>query len=245
MNIGIRSKTIKGLRRIKRYWKAESDLDRLIATHYGPVVNKWSHFFEIYDRHFSPLRERGDVRLLEIGVAAGGSLDLWRRYFGPTARLVGIDINPDCKRFEEADTRICIGDQEDAAFLTRVADENGAFDIVIDDAGHHFAQQITSFRTLFPRIQKDGFYCCEDLCTSYWAEEFGGGVRKAGTFVEFAKELIDELNAWYWRENVEAEPGAFARASHGMYFYADLLVIEKRPITKPIITPVGIREKRK
>lgn len=244
MNIGVRSKTIKGFRRIKAYWNAETDLERLVATHYGPVVNKWSHCFGIYDRHFSHLRERGDVKLLEIGVGAGGSLDLWRRYFGPDARIVGIDINPDCKKFEKAGIRVYIGDQTDVVFLARVAEENGPFDIVIDDAGHHFAQQITSFRTLFRCIREDGFYCCEDLCTSYWSEEFGGGVGKPGTFVEFAKELIDELNAWYWRENVDAEPDAFARVVHGMYFYADLLVIEKKPITKPIITPVGIREKK-
>ena len=34
----------------------------------------------------------------------------------------------------------------------------------------------------------------------------------------FCKELIDELNAWFWREGVDAEPGAFAdrRARHAL-----------------------------
>jgi len=64
-------------------------------------------------------------------------------------------------------------------------------------------------------------------------------VRKPGTYVEFLKELIDELNAWFWREGVEQEENAIAKCVHGMHFYPTLLVIEKRPMEKPIITPVG------
>jgi hypothetical protein len=240
---GVRSKTMKGLRRVAAYWRAQSDLERLVATHYGPVVNKWRHYYEIYERHFDRIRERGDVSLLEIGVAAGGSLDLWRRYFGPSTRIVGLDINPDCQRFARDGTDVMIGSQSDPEFLASVVAKHGPFDIVIDDGSHAFDHQITTFRALFPHIKPDGVYSCEDLCTSYWADEFGGGVRKPGTFIEFAKTLIDELNAWHWREGVENEPGAFASAVHGMHFYPSLLVIDKRAMTAPVVTPVGIREK--
>ena len=243
MSQGVRSKTVKGLRRLAAYWSAQSELDRLAATHYGPVVNKWRHYFEIYDRHFSRLRERGDVAMLEIGVAAGGSLDLWRRYFGPSARIVGIDINPDCQRFAQNGTDVMIGSQGDPDFLAAVAAKHGPFDVVIDDGSHAFAHQIGSFRSLFGHIKADGIYSCEDLWTSYAVDEYDGGVRKPGTFIEFAKQLIDELNAWHWRDGVEDEPGAFATAVHGMHFYPSLLVIEKRPMHAPVLAPVGTREK--
>jgi len=210
----------------------------MVASHTGLRLNKWKHYFPIYDRHLSRFRDR-DITLCEIGVAGGGSLELWRRYFGPKAKIVGIDANPDCKRFESAGTRVFIGSQGDPGFLRRVAEDIGSIDILIDDGSHAYADQLATFRTLFEHVREDGIYACEDLCTSYWADGFGGGVRQPGTFVEFLKELIDEMNAWFWRTGVESEPGAFASVVGGMHFYPALIVIEKQRSETPIHTPVG------
>ena len=238
MSVRIPSKSLKGLRRIAAYWQARSELDRLVATHRGHVMNKWKHYFEIYDRHFTRYRDT-DLTLVEIGVAGGGSLDLWRSYFGPKARLFGVDINPDCKRFEAPGTRIMIGDQGSPEFLEGLARETGPIDILIDDGSHAYDHQLATFRALFGHIREDGVYACEDLHTSYDTAEFGGGVRKTGTFVEFLKDLIDELNAWFWRDGVDTEPHAFARSAHGIHFYPTLAVIEKRVMTRPLLTPAG------
>jgi hypothetical protein len=238
MALGSRSRTLKGLRRISALWGAQSELEQIVATHRGLVMNKWKHYFEIYDRHFARFRGR-DISLLEIGISGGGSLEIWRKFFGPTARIIGLDNNPDCKRFESPGTRVVIGSQGDAAFLEKLAAEIGPIDILIDDGSHAFDHQLTTFRTLFKHIRQDGLYVCEDLCSSYWAEGYGGGPGKPGTYVEFIKTLIDELNAWYWREDVETESDAFARSVHGMHFYPALLVIEKRAMEKPLLTPVG------
>lgn len=236
--LGIRSRTLKGPRRIAALWNARSELDQIVATHRGHVMNKWQHYFEIYDRHFARFRDR-EITVLEIGVAGGGSLDIWRRYFGPKARLVGFDHNPDCKRFEAPGTRVFIGDQGDAAALERLAADIGPIDILIDDGSHLHAHQLITFRTLFKHIREDGLYVCEDLFSSYESGSYGGGVRKPGTFVEFLKELIDEMNAWFWRNGVETESGGIANTVHGMHFYPTLVVIEKRPMEKPLLTPVG------
>lgn len=238
MHIGLRSRTLKGLRRVSALWRATSELERLVATHSGLVMNKWHHYFEIYDRHFAQFRER-DITLLEIGVSGGGSLEIWRKYFGSNARIFGLDINPDCKRFETLGTRVFIGDQGDPGFLEQVAKDIGPIDILIDDGSHAFDDQLTTFRALFKHIREDGLYVCEDLCSSYWSKDYDGGVRKPGTYVEFLKELIDELNAWFWRHNIDTESNAFAKCVHGMHFYPTLLVVEKRPMERPLITPVG------
>jgi len=238
MHRGVASRTLKGLRRAAAYWTAPSKLDRMAATHTGRVMNKWRHYFEIYDRHLARFRDR-DITLLEIGVAGGGSLELWRRYFGHRARIVGLDINPVCKNYAADGIHVVIGSQGDPQFLEQVATKFGPFDIVIDDGSHSFEHQLTTFRTLFPHIRNDGIYACEDLCSSYWADEFGGGVRKPGTFIEFLKGLIDELNAWFWRDDVGKEDGAFPLTVHGMHFYPALVVIEKRMMQNPLITPVG------
>jgi hypothetical protein len=235
---GLSSRTLKGFRRVTARWSATSDLDRLVAGHTGHLMNKWKHYFEIYDRHLSRYRDQ-PVTLLEIGVSGGGSLAIWRKFLGPKARIVGMDINPDCRIFEAPGTSIVIGDQGAPEFLEEVAAKYGPFDIVIDDGSHRFDHQLATFRTLFKHIRADGIYACEDLCSSYWKEGFDGGVRKPGTFVEFLKELIDEMNAWFWRDGVEAEAGTFPKVAHGIHFYPTLAVIEKRAMEKPIITPVG------
>jgi len=135
---------------------------------------KWKHYFEIYDRHFSKYRGT-DVHVVEFGVFHGGSLQMWKNYFGPQAKIYGIDINPHCKQLEEDRIEILIGDQEDRKFLQSVAEAIPRIDILIDDGGHTMKQQINTFEELFPRIEKNGVYLCEDLHTSYW-REYGGGL---------------------------------------------------------------------
>ena len=240
---GARSKTIKGLRRLSARWNAASDMDSLVAGHQGRWLNKWKHYFEIYDRYFSQYRGRA-IRILEIGVESGGSLDLWRNYFGPDAVIVGVDINPKCQAFESPNTHVRIGSQGDDVFLESVATEFGPFDIVIEDGSHAFIHQIGTFRALFRHLTDEGFYCCEDLCTSYWADGFGGGLRTAGTGIEYFKNLIDEQNAWFWRgETADPQEPAQAHHLYGLHFYPTLMIVEKRRVTPPMHTPVGRRDK--
>ncbi|MBV9995234.1 MAG: class I SAM-dependent methyltransferase [Caulobacteraceae bacterium] len=245
MALGIREKGLKGLGRLAAYWGAGSDLERLVAAHQGDRLFKWRHYYEVYERHFGRRRGR-PITLLEIGVANGGSLALWRKYFGPQAQLVGVDIEPDCRQYAGPGVAIAIGSQGDPEFLRRLAAEHGPFDIVIDDGSHIYEHQRVTFETLFPHIKADGLYVCEDLHTSYRTDgEFGGGLRRPGTFVEFLKEQIDELNAWFWREKVEEEPHALARVVHGIHFYPTLVVIEKRPSAPPVVAHVGSRLRRR
>ncbi|HEX7441211.1 MAG TPA: hypothetical protein VF319_14055, partial [Caldimonas sp.] len=97
-----------------------NDLEAYFRRNTGRRIHKWMHYFEIYDRHFARFRGQAPV-LLEFGVSQGGSLQMWRDYFGPGTRLYGVDINPECKRFEEDGVRIFIGDQADRNFLRTLA----------------------------------------------------------------------------------------------------------------------------
>ena len=81
---------------IKKKYDYDGDLLDLFTSNKGPVVHKWHHYIPLYDRYFSQFRNR-PVRFLEIGVAQGGSLELWRKFFGEEAIIYGIDIKR--KRF--------------------------------------------------------------------------------------------------------------------------------------------------
>src|SRR5271168_3886972 len=85
----------------------------------GRGIWKWDHYFDIYDRHFSKFRNT-DVHVLEIGIYSGGSLDMWRNYFGAGSHIYGVDIEPDCQAYESDGVRILIGDQADRSFWSRV-----------------------------------------------------------------------------------------------------------------------------
>jgi len=157
------------------------------------VIHKWKHYFPIYERHFRDYVYK-TVTFIEIGCGEGGSLQMWKRYFGPHARIVGLDTNPGCKAFEEDQIEIRIGEQQDTRFLHRVVEEFGTADIVLDDGSHMMSHVGASFNFLYPKLSTSGIYMVEDLHTSYW-EEFEGGLNRTGTFIQLAKHLIDELNA--------------------------------------------------
>ena len=61
-------------------------LETYFRNNQGRLIHKWLHYFDIYDRHLSRFRGQ-DVHVVEIGVAGGGSLGMWREYFGPSARI--------------------------------------------------------------------------------------------------------------------------------------------------------------
>src|SRR6201998_1681418 len=66
----------------------------------GRTIDKWFHYFPVYEAHFGRYVNR-PMNFLEIGVWRGGSLQMWKRYFGPHARMVARDINPHCAGFAE------------------------------------------------------------------------------------------------------------------------------------------------
>jgi hypothetical protein len=168
-------------------------LRTLFDQHTGNYVTKWTNYFPVYERHFAPYVGKSPL-IFEIGVYKGGSLQLWKRYFGPRARIVGIDIDPSCKALEEEQISVRIGNQADQRFLQSVVDEFGAPDIVIDDGSHRSHDMKASFDLLFPAMKSSAVYVVEDLHANYWSS-FGGGLYKPSTFIERTKELIDEMHA--------------------------------------------------
>ena len=207
-----------------------NDLEKHFAANTGRQIHKWRHYFEIYDRHLARFRGT-DVQVVEFGVAQGGSMQMWKQYFGPRCRIHGVDKNPACRQVEEDRVEIHIGDQEDRRFLRQLAAKIPRIDVLIDDGGHRMRQQIHTFEELFPKVDANGVYLIEDLHTSYWAN-FGGGYRRRGSYIEYAKGFIDRLHAWHSHSKA-LQVDEFTRSVHGLHFYDSVLVIEKRPIEAP------------
>ena len=169
-------------------------LTQLMLDHDERQFLKLNIYIPMYERYFERFRGE-EVTMLEIGIFDGGSLQLWRSYLGPKAKIVGIDINPECAEYTDDRIEVFIGDQADAGFLTGVLDEIGPVDIVLDDGGHAWDQQRVSFETIYPRMTDHGVYACEDMGTSYWTGFEGSSPGKS--YVELMKDKVDELNGLY------------------------------------------------
>ena len=92
-------------------------------THQGRTIDKWTNYFPAYEVHFARFINR-PVTFVEIGCGAGGSLQLWKRYLGPLAQIVGIDINENCLAYQEQQIAVRIGDQKDTKFLSEIIEES-------------------------------------------------------------------------------------------------------------------------
>ena len=132
------------------------------------------------------------ITFVEIGVYNGGSLGMWRSYFGPQARIIGIDLNPGAKTLEQDGFEIIIGDQADPLFWQKLFSEIGEVDVILDDGGHMNHQQIVTCIEGIPNIRDGGQLIIEDTHTSYLP---GFNTPPQHTFIEFIKRSIDTINS--------------------------------------------------
>ena len=201
------------------------------------LIHKWLHYFDIYHKFFQPFRGK-KITVVEFGVSHGGSLQMWKEYFGENAMIYGIDIDPRCKAMEEDRVKVLIGDQADRKFLKSVRKQVGQIDILIEDGGHRMDQQIATFEELYPAIKEGGVFLIEDLHTSYWPE-YGGGYKRPGTFTEYSKNLIDQINAWHSIYGSGLRVDEYTKSIKGIHVYDSIIVFEKGAVKKPTHQQIG------
>jgi demethylmacrocin O-methyltransferase len=209
-------------------WWRPGDLNRLATVF---QTDKWGcHWYtQHYDRFFKPIR-RKRLNVLEIGVGGydspvhgGHSLRMWKAYFR-RSRIVGIDLHDkSALREPRIDIRQC--DQTDAEGLTRLSNEYGGFDIIIDDGSHLNEHVIKTFQILFPLLRPDGIYAVEDTQTSCWPT-WGGGRNAPGSLLTYFRGLVEGLNHKEYAVP-GYEPTYFDEHIVEMAFFHNLIIIRK------------------
>jgi hypothetical protein len=182
----------------------------------GPGIWKWEHYFEIYHRHLAKFAGTA-AHVVEVGVYSGGSLGMWRDYFGPQCRISGIDIEEACRTYAREGIDIYIGDQADRQFWNRFREQAPPIDVVLDDGGHEPEQQMVTLEETLPYVRPGGVYLCEDI----------HGVRNR--FADFAHALAGKLNAFdssraSGTTTCAATP--FQATIHSVHCYPFLVAIE-------------------
>lgn len=176
----------------------------------GRGIWKWKHYFDIYHRHLAKFVGR-PVHVCEIGVYSGGSLEMWRDYFGEGCRIYGVDLQDACKAYENEYTRIFIGDQADRGFWRSFKASAPQLDVLIDDGGHRPEQQIATLEEMLPHLRPGGVFLCEDV----------HGVHNG--FATYMHGLVKNLNAM----GEGGRPAALQRLIESVHFYPYVTVVER------------------
>lgn len=153
-------------------------------------------YMDNYEKYLSEWRER-EFTLLEIGVASGVSMSMWKEIF-PNARVYGIDIDANCCVGEG----VFIGSQIDKPFLDAVLAKIGVPDVICDDGSHYGPYTIETFEYLFPKIAEKGLYFVEDTSCFYdstygEAPPFGQGMSRVFNFFSLLACDVDVQGRGY------------------------------------------------
>jgi hypothetical protein len=141
-------------------------VDTIFAKYNTDKNNRGHNYSRQYEDLFRKYREKPIV-YLEIGIFEGESLKAMREVFKNARYIIGIDINPNCKKYEDLERNIFveIGDATSEDFIKSVISKYQNFDIILDDGSHINKDVIKSFEMLFPYVSNEGLYIVEDTHT--------------------------------------------------------------------------------
>ena len=130
------------------------------------LTTKGNSYFWVYDELFSKFKSK-KITFVEVGVKWGGSLFMWREFFGKNARIIGIDLDPNAKKLEKHGFEIFIGDQSSKLFWKNFFYSVGNIDVLLDDGGHTNENQILTLFNCVNFINNDGLIVIEDTISNY------------------------------------------------------------------------------
>ena len=190
----------------------------------GLGIYKGRHYFDLYVQHLARFVGR-EVVVVEIGVYSGGSLEMWKSYFGEHATIHGIDIEEACRVYEADRIHVHIGDQADRGFWSRFREHVPVIDVVIDDGGHHPNEMRVTFEELFPILRPGGVYICEDIVDNNPFLAYLGGV---------AEHLTTYQSTPLAEPGVASAADSLQQAVRSIHFYPFAAVVERtlQPVTE-------------
>lgn len=185
----IKSKKIDELENKSKIVNSNSQTFK-IYSQVEKFTTKWESYFNVYDKIFESYKGK-NITFVEVGVSTGGSLQMWRKFFGQNARIIGIELNPEAKNLEKEGFEIFIGNQSDVNFWKDFYKKVGNIDILLDDGGHKNIQQISTVHSSIPYINSGGLIVVEDTHASY-LKEFKN--PSYFSFINYCNKLIESIH---------------------------------------------------
>lgn len=214
--------------------RVPNDLRAYVEAHHeGRGIYKGRHYFDIYVQHLARFVGR-EVTVVEVGVYSGGSLEMWKRYFGEAATIHGVDIQEACRVYEGDGVHVHIGDQGDRAFWKRFKEDVPFIDVLIDDGGHHPDEMRVTFEELFPIMRPGGVYICEDIVSNAFLAYIGGLAEHLMTYTSTPLAEPGVASGFLLPQaGVASAAHSLQRAVRSIHLYPFLAVVERtvEPVT--------------
>lgn len=181
-------------------------------------------FTEFYYDYFNKFLDR-PINILEIGIANGGSILMLKEFF-PKATIYAIDVEEKSVNLnlgENINTYLC--NQTDIHTLENII-KNLKFDIIIDDGSHVISHQLISLGYLFPYLNKNGIYICEDLHTSFRPSFIDSELttlqvlNNFNLFKTINCNLINEEQTNYLNNNIDDHIEIYYRTNNALECYS-------------------------
>ena len=201
---------------------------------------KWDSYFSVYDKIFKQYKNK-KIKVVEVGVANGGSLFIWRKLFGKKAKIIGVDANPISKKMRKYGFKIYLGDQSDPNFWKKFFKKEGKIDIILDDGGHKNLQQISTVHYALPYINNGGLIVVEDMASSYIEKEFYNPSKFS--FANFCNKIVEFIN--YRSGAINKQMNIYSKKIYSIEFFESIAVlkidstkcIKSKPISNNIKDP--------
>lgn len=200
------------------------------------------HYWPIYEDLFEKINLFHDktrpFKILEIGIAKGGSIEMWYKiceHLGIDVEISAIDIRCGGKTKKD----IFSATTDDGSVRLKVCNSNDIdsqnefyedriFDLIIDDGSHKSEDMMFSFNELFnDRLQDGGVYIIEDLHTHYWEDE----ASAANSISNQLRALIDAQNFAYYLHSLNEDRKTLAEQYHDkvskLEFYDSVAMVWK------------------
>jgi len=166
------------------YISAVKQIQRLTRKYLGYAV--------IYDQIIIDFQARAfsNPTIVEIGVAAGGGLETWRRLF-PGARIIGVDLSEAPKAMEIDGYEILTLDMgKEESWQELKAHLGESADLIVDDGGHTNVQQLSALAHGIELLSEGGYLVIEDLHASFLPNYYNPSRYSTWSFLQ---KLSDDL----------------------------------------------------
>ena len=143
----------KGEKYINQYQKSIKFEKKKISGH---------NYYSYYESYF--LKRKNDILdILEIGTFKGNATAAFYFYF-KNANITTVDIFPDLIRYKSNRIKnFFLDNSQEEQLEQKILLQNLGFDLIVEDAGHYYKDQIISLFILFRCLKKKGVFVVEEL----------------------------------------------------------------------------------
>jgi cephalosporin hydroxylase len=170
--------------------------DKKLNEAYTDKARCHSYVENFYQKEFMNYQDK-NVRLLEIGIQNGGSIELWAEFFSNYQEIVGVDITPE-RLDKNLKKRKGVNYYFQNAYDTEIVNKLEDFDIIIDDGPHTIESQLKFIELYLPKLKENGLLIIEDIQEVSWFEKLNQKVddfEKSNNF-SYLSECLDLRNTY-------------------------------------------------